>query len=88
MHGDKHVFNSRARWQAGAGARSGQGAAFGPGTRPDYARWQRSGPRRRGAGEGRAGGLSHINDEIIVSIAFNCCQCKFYANIFRLALDS
>lgn len=40
---------------------------------------------RRGGG---GGGLSHINDEIIVSIAFNCCQCKFYANIFRLALDS
>lgn len=42
---------------------------------------------RRGGGRGE-GGLSHINDEIIVSIAFNCCQCKFYANIFRLALDS
>lgn len=30
-------------------------------------------------------GLSHINDEIIVSIAFNRCQCKFYANTFAIS---
>lgn len=93
MQSDKHVFNSRGRWQVAGGGRRAAGGRrstacrdkvlhFGPRPWLDYASRQVGKRGRWGGGE------AHINDEIIVSIAFNCCQCKFYANIFRLALDS